>query len=155
MEPPRQKWTARAILLAGALAGAAWIASLDMGRKVSTDVLDLVPRDERSPELSMVRSLASDEDARILLLAVKVPARSGESPVEKAARRARDARLFADALAASPAIAEAMPLGDTGPRDSLAAVIFARRLELLLPSWLKAKHQRYAASGSGAPWVRG
>lgn len=48
MEPPGQKWTARAILLGFALAGSAWMLSLNLGQKVSTDVLDLVPTDERS-----------------------------------------------------------------------------------------------------------
>jgi hypothetical protein len=52
-EPPRQKWTARALLLIFALAGLAWLARLDLARKVTTDILDLVPTDERSPELAM------------------------------------------------------------------------------------------------------
>jgi predicted exporter len=150
MEPPRQKWTARAILLAGALAGFAWIASLNFERKVSTDVLDLVPSDERSPELSMVRSLAGEDEARILLLALRLPARTGETPEERAARGARAAGLLSDALSASPAVAEAMPLSDNRPRDALASTLFAKRFDLLLPGWLEMQRRRYAAEASSS-----
>jgi hypothetical protein len=150
MEPPRQKWTARAILLAGALAGFAWIASLNFERKVSTDVLDLVPSDERSPELSMVRSLAGEDEARILLLALRLPARIGETPEERAARGARAAGLLSDALSASPAVAEAMPLSDNRPRDALASTLFAKRFDLLLPGWLEMQRRRYAAEASSS-----
>jgi predicted exporter len=152
MEPPRQKWTARIILLAGAAAGLAWLGSVDLKRKITTDILDLVPADERSPELAMVRSLAAEEEARVLLLAIRVPARPGEAPQSRAARADRAAAAFSRALAASPAIAQAMPLSDTTPRDALGAAVFSHRLDLLLPGWLDERRREYAASGSAAPW---
>ncbi|MGA7726316.1 MAG: hypothetical protein WCA95_13655, partial [Opitutaceae bacterium] len=95
MEPPRQKAAARIALLVGALAGLAWLGSLNFRLKISTDVLDLVPRDERSPELSMVRGLAAEDEARILLLALKVPAIPGEPAAVRAGRAGRAAELFA------------------------------------------------------------
>ncbi|HEY5227270.1 MAG TPA: hypothetical protein VIJ19_01960, partial [Opitutaceae bacterium] len=131
-EPPRQKWTARLILFLLAAAAVAWLASLNLGRKVSTDVLDLIPTDERSPELSMVRTLAGQEEARVILLALRVAPRAGESPADNAQRSEGAAAAFARTLGGDPAIAEATPLSDAGPRDGLAAMIFARRLDLLL-----------------------
>jgi predicted exporter len=151
-EPPRQKWTARAILLAGAAAGVAWLGSLNLERKISTDVLDLVPADERSPELSMMRTLAGQEEARILLVAVSVPAQPGESADARGARGDRAAAAFSAALASSPAIAESMPLSDEKPRDALGAVIFKGRFDFLLPGWLAARRAEYDAAHATVPW---
>jgi predicted exporter len=152
MEPPRQKWTARAILLAGAAAGIAWLCSLDLERRISTDVLDLVPVDERSPELSMVRTLAGQDEARVLLLALRVPAKPGESADSRALRCDRAAEVFSGALASSPAIAQAMPLSDTRPRDALAAAVYSQRMDLLLPGWLDERRHEYDAGGAASPW---
>jgi predicted exporter len=152
MELGRQKWTARALLLAGALAGLCCLWRLDLGRRISTDILDLVPRDERSPELAIVRGLAAQDEARVLLLALSVPRGAGEDEGAYEQRGGRLAGMFARALGRSPAIAEALKLSDTGPRNDLAGAIFARRLELLLPGWLEARRRQYASSGSAAPW---
>ena len=152
MEPPRQKWIARLILLLGAAAGLAWLGSLNLQRRISTDVLDLVPTDERSPELSMVRGLADQEEARVLLFAVRVAPRDGEAPAARGARADRAAATLARLLAASPAIAQAVPLADAGPRNAMAAAIFARRLEFLLPGWLADRRQEFDAAGSPGPW---
>jgi predicted exporter len=151
-EPPRQKWIARIILLSAAVAGLACLGRLNLERRISTDVLDLVPTDERSPELSLVRSLAGQEQARVLLLALKVPATPGESPEDHARRADRSAAQFAGALAGVPAIAQAMPLSDAGPRDALGAEIYSRRFDLLLPGWLEDRQREFDASGSAAPW---
>ena len=86
MNLPRQKLLARLLLAAGALLGLAWLAHLDFAQKISTDVLDLIPRDERSPELALVRGLASDEQARVALLALRLPAAAGESEAARAKR---------------------------------------------------------------------
>jgi predicted exporter len=152
MEPPRQKWIARLILLAGAAAGVAWLGQLDLHRKISTDLLDLVPTDERSPELSLVKNLAGQEQARVLLFAVRVPSRDGESGEKRAQRADRAAALFSEALLRSPEIAEAMPLSDTKPREALAAAIYSWRLDLLLPAWIDGKRAAFDASGSSEPW---
>jgi predicted exporter len=152
MEPPRQKWIARLVLLAGAVAGLACLERLDLQRRISTDVLDLVPSDERSPELSMVRGLAAQEQARVILLALRVPAKPGESPEDRGLRADRLAGLFAGALAGSPEIAQAMALSDAKARDDLAAAIFSHRLDLLLPGWLDERRREFDASGSSAPW---
>ncbi|HLP07956.1 MAG TPA: hypothetical protein VK178_07305, partial [Opitutaceae bacterium] len=67
MEPARQKWTARAVLALGVALGLLWLARLDYDAKISTDVLDLIPGAERSPELALARSLAADRQARVAL----------------------------------------------------------------------------------------
>jgi predicted exporter len=154
MEPPRQKWTARALLLAGAAVAALSLWKLDLAKRVSTDVLDLVPSDERSPELSIVRSLAGKDEARILLLALTVPPRPGEAQAIHSARGQDAAALFSSSLAKSPAIAEALPISDPGPRDQIARVVFSERMELLLPALLEARRAEYAAQGMHGDWSR-
>lgn len=149
-EPARQKWTARALLAVGTLAGLAWLGSLNLERKISTDVLDLVPADERSPELSMVRTLAGQDEARVLLIAVRVPGKPGEAEDTRAARGDRAAAAFSEALGSSPAIAESIPLSDTGPRDALGAALFKRRFSFLLPGWLDQRRQEFEAAQAGA-----
>jgi len=149
MEPHLQKRLARIALLAGAVAGLACLGRLDLDRRISTDILDLVPRDERSPELSLVRSLAGEEQARVLLLALRAPARAGEPGTERARRLAA---LFSGALAQDPAIAQAMPLSDEGPREALAAAIYARRFDLLLPGWLAQREAEFSRGAPGKEW---
>jgi predicted exporter len=152
-EPPRQKWTARALLLVGAAAGLAWLASLNLEKKISTDVLDLVPADERSPELSMVRTLAGEDEARVLLLAIRVPAVPGEAADARGARCDRAAAAFSEALASSPAIVESMPLSDTKPRDALGAALFKGRFDFLLPGWLDDRRREFDAVRTKADTV--
>ena len=143
MGPARQKWAARAVLALGVALGLLWLARLDYAAKVSTDVLDLIPSGERSPELALARSMASERQARVALFAL-----SGPDPD----RRERATALFADTLRADPSFAEVRPMGDTGPRDALGRQLFAQRFELLLPGWLAAKEAEYAAASPTEPW---
>ena len=84
------------VLATAALLGAAWLARLDFREKISTDVLDLIPAGERTPELALVRELANTAEARVMLFALTVE--GGRSAPPEATRR------FAAALA-----------GDSGP----------------------------------------
>jgi len=152
MEPHLQKRLARIALLSGAVAGLACLGRLDLDRRISTNVLDLVPVDERSPELSLVRNLAGEEQARALLLALSVPPRAGEPGGERGRRAERAAALFSRALAADPAIAQSMPLSNEGPRETLAAAIYARRFDLLLPGWLAQRESEFGRAAPGTPW---
>jgi len=142
-EPARQKWTARALLALGVGLGLFWLLRLDYAAKISTDVLDLIPSGERSPELALARSMASERQARVALFALSGP---------DSERRERAAALFAETLRAAPAFAEVRPMGDTGPRDALGRQLFAQRFELLLPGWLAARKVEYAAAVQAAPW---
>jgi predicted exporter len=146
MTPARQKTSARVALLAAAALGSIWLARLDYSKKISTDVLDLIPAAERAPELALVRSLAGERSARIVLCAV----RGAGDP-------AAAARTFAAALKNSPAIADAVALSDPAMRNALGGALFEQRLPLLLPSQLAAQHRAFAATGRPpgefSPWL--
>jgi predicted exporter len=130
-----------ALALAAAL-GATWLLRLDFSRKISVDVLDLIPVDERSPELTLVRSLASQSEARTMLFELTGP--DGKAaPAGSAAR-------FAAELARDPAFEQAVVMGDTAPLDALGRELFNRRFALLFPIWLRERQAVYAAGG-GAP----
>ena len=140
MEPPRQKNFARALLLVFAVLGLGWLSSLDYSRKISTNVADLIPVDERSPEITLLHSLADERQARVLLFALTLPVASTSSPDAAAT-------LFTATLRHSPLFAEVVPLRDTTSRDALGRFIYDRRLDLLLPTWLADKQHAYAATG--------
>ncbi|MDF9828614.1 hypothetical protein M2447_002742, partial [Ereboglobus sp. PH5-10] len=138
-----RKTPARLLLLAGLLAGAAWLASLDFGEKFTSDILELIPPTERSPELAVVRSLANEKQARVALFALNAPS-DDET-------RARAARAFTAALLASDAFAEAEILSDSTSRNDLAKQIFTQRLDLLLPGWLAKNEIAFPGAGGGGP----
>ncbi len=138
MEPPRQKNFARIALFLFAAVCTLWLARLDYQSKISTNVIDLIPVDERAPELSLIRSLTDQQQARVLLLALS----SGdESPPAEAVA------TFADSLRRSPALAEVEVLGTSDTRDALGAFIFERRFDFLFPGWLAEKHTQFRATG--------
>jgi predicted exporter len=147
----RRRFLGWSLLGALALAGGAWLASLDYPRKISVDVLDLVPSDERSPELTLIRELASEAEARTMLL-VLTGADGAPAAAEAAVR-------FAGSLAKDPAFAQALAMNDPAPRDALGRALFERRLTLLFPAWLREREAAHAAGG-GAPagfsgWLAG
>lgn len=121
------------LLAAAALLGGAWLLQLDYERKISTDVLDLLPVDEQAPELTLVRSLASQAEARTMLFeltAAGPPAPSGA------------AMSFAAGLGREPAFDQVVVMGDTAARDAVGSELFEQRFTLLFPLWL---HERAAA----------
>ena len=146
MTPLRQKIFARATLLGAAALGLIWLAHLDYEKKISTDVLELIPSAERAPELALVRSLAGERTARVVLCAI----RGTGNP-------ATAARTFAAALKESPAIADAVALSDPAMRNALGRALFEQRLQLLLPSWLATQHRTFTATGRPpgefSPWL--
>jgi predicted exporter len=146
MQPPRQKRWARIFLATGALLGLAWLAHLDRPNKISTDVLDLLPRDERSPEIALVRSLAGEQQARVALFALKF------SAATPAAARDAATAAFTTSLSTSPAFAEVTRLDDTSARDTLGREVFERRLDLLFPGWLAARRADYDRTDQKTPW---
>jgi predicted exporter len=151
VEPLRQKIFARCALAAFALTAFTWLGRLDYANKISTNVLDLIPPAEQSPEIGVVRALAGDRQARVMLFSVRDPAAPQTPPVAAA-------RLLADELGRSPAFAEAMPLG--GGDDATLRIgrqIFDRRWVLLLPSWLGDAQREFSKTGRAArefsPWL--
>ncbi len=130
-------WSLLALLAA---VGGFWLLRLDLSTHISTDVLDLVPTGEGSPELTLVRSLASDAESRTMLIALDGP--------HGAPATAEAARLFADTLRRDPSFDQVAALGDTTGRDALGQVLFAHRLTLLFPRWLAERQRDHAAAGA-------
>src|SRR4051812_23647843 len=106
MEPPGQKRAARFALLLLTALGALWLARLDFARKISTNVLDLIPTDQRSPELSLVRSLAAEQQARVTLFALQVPTTVSAPDLKRASQ------AFVDSLRGSGLFSEVDDLSD-------------------------------------------
>jgi len=135
----RRQLSVAAVLGAAVLLGAAWLAHLDFPRKISTDVLDLLPAEEQSPELSLVRALASDAEARVMLFVLTDTA---GAPASTAA-----ARQFAAGLARQPAFAQALALDDNALQAALGEKLFEQRFTLLFPQWLQEHTTAYEAAG--------
>ena len=70
MRPTRRQFIGWGVLAAAALGGGLWLTRLDFTRAISTDVLDLIPAGERTPELVLVRALAGETEARVMLFAL-------------------------------------------------------------------------------------
>jgi predicted exporter len=138
----RRQFLGRVILALAALGGGAWLARLDYGAKISTDILDLIPRAERAPELALVRELAAEAEARAMFFVLTDRA-GAPAPPEVATR-------FAVELGRSPAFAQAQVLADATPREALGRELFARRFTLLFPGWLQDRERAYAATGGAA-----
>lgn len=130
------------ILLLVAALGGAWLLRLDYARKISTDVLDLIPADERVPELTLVRSLASQAEARTMFLVLS--GADGKAPPTAATPR------FVNGLAKDPAFEQVLFIGDTTARDALGGELFAQRFNLLFPLWLTERQSAYQATNETA-----
>ena len=135
----RPLWLARFALLLAALVGGLWLASLDYEQKISTNVLDLIPSDEREPELQMVRSLVNEQQTRLLWLVLRHP---GEPVSAEAAER------FGAVLAADPAIAEILRVDRNDAQEELGRYLFEHRLEYLLPNYLDQRLRAFDAAPS-------
>lgn len=125
-----------------AFAGGAWLANLDYAKKISSDVLDLIPVDEQAPELTLVRSLASEAEARTMFF--ELTSANGQPAPPAAAVR------FASELAREPSFDQALAMNDLAPRDALSRELFEQRFVLLFPLWLHEHAAVYAATG-GTP----
>lgn len=116
------------------------LAGLDYGRKISTNVLDLIPANERSPEIRIIRDFSKSAQTRVMLFALADSAHPDRPPVIAA-------EAFAERLRQSPEFSEVIVLNGTGTQDELGAAIFEQRFELLLPGWLGDKARAFAATG--------
>ncbi len=140
MEPPRQKFAARVILIGFVALCIAWLARLDYAQKISTNVLDLIPAAEQAPEVALVRSLAGEVQARVMLFALRDSRAPAMAPVAAA-------REFAAELERSGVFAEAMPAGDETSQTAIGREIFERRFKLLLPTWLDQRRREFTSTG--------
>lgn len=143
MKPHRQKWIARALLALGLALSLAWLGRLDFSEKISTNVLDLIPEQERSPEMSLVRAFAGECQARAVFFSLE----TGDTP-----RRSAATRAFIERLRQSPAFTEVVAMDDPTARNELGRHLFERRLDLLLPAWLARQHTTYETLSPADPW---
>ncbi len=152
MEPRGQKRFARIVLLVAAACGAGWLAQLDFATKIPTDVLELIPRNERDPELALLRSLATDQQARIALFALDVPPITNETPAALAARRAAVRAAARQALLAGGAFTDVYDPADPALREGLGRYLFENRLDLLAPDWLARRRSEYEGTDHALAW---
>lgn len=127
------------VLALAALLGGLWLLRLDYARKISTDVLDLVPSQNVAPELGLVRQLAGEAESRTMLFELTVAGRPAPAVA---------AQRFAEMLRQQPAFDQAVTLNDTAARDALGKELFAQRFALLFPRWLREHLAAHAAAGS-------
>lgn len=139
-----QKRLVRLVLLLFAAACGGWLLTLDHAQKISTNVVDLIPASEQVPELGLVRGFATNVQSRVMLFALHDRSSPARPPRPAAA-------AFARHLAASPAFAEVVVMGDADAGDSLGRAVFANRLEWLLPTWLGNRHREFAQTGATEP----
>jgi predicted exporter len=145
----QRQWSGWAALAIVAALGGLWLLRLDYSRKISSDVLDLIPADERAPELALVRSLASQAEARAMFFVLTTT--DGKPAAAGAATR------FAAELTKIPVFDQALFMGDTTARDALGHELFEQRFALLFPLWLAKEKSNYAATHGTAddfsPWL--
>jgi predicted exporter len=116
-------------------------------RRVSVDVLDLLPRDELDPTIRLARQTVSGRFGRTLLIALCDTAHPKQPPVQAAAK-------IAGRLAGDPSFAGAFTGLTPESKDRLGQWFFARRLPIRLPVWLdgmRARWQKEKGSASGDP----
>ncbi|HEY3757265.1 MAG TPA: MMPL family transporter [Opitutaceae bacterium] len=131
---------ARTILATFIAACVLWLVRLDYRQKVSTNVLDLVPAGERSPELAAVRDLADNVQARVVLFVVTDRRAGAPAPVAAA-------RILVSSLGASAAFAQVESLSGAKDEEALGRAVFAERGDLLLSTWLGDQERAFAQTG--------
>lgn len=131
-----QKHLARLVLVVFAAACGGWLLTLDHAQKISTNVVDLIPAAEQAPELGLLRRFATNVQSRVMLFALH-DRTSPDSPPRAAAE------AFARYLAASPAFAEVVVMGNSGAEDALGRAVFTNRFEWLLPTWLGQRYREF------------
>ncbi|MBA4136946.1 MAG: hypothetical protein C0518_06485 [Opitutus sp.] len=133
----RQLFGGGLLVLAALLCGA-WLLRMDRAAKISTDVLDLIPAGERSPELTLVRQLASHAEARTMLLELT----DGGKPASPAA-----VARFVATLQREPSLASVVAMDDPRLRDGVARIVHAERFSLLFPAWLEQQQKNFSTTG--------
>ena len=145
----RRRQAAAWIVLFGCFAFAGWrLAMLDYAERISTDVLDLIPGGESAPELSLVRALASEKQARVVLMAVQPGDASGRGDGDFEA----GVDAFIETLRRAPVFDEVLPLSDPDARETIGAHVFENRMELLLPQWLEERAGDGQETSRPGPW---
>lgn len=131
-------WRATGLLAALLVLGLAILFGVQQApRRISVDVLELLPRDELDPTIRLARQTVSGRFGRTELIALADPRNPAQAPVAAAA-------AIAAGLARDPAFNAAFCGLDQAAKDRLQQWFVARRLALRLPFWLDAMRARWA-----------
>lgn len=139
MDDRRLTWIARAALALFTLAGVLWLARLHGPSKIATNILELIPNDQESRELAVVRAITSSRQSRVVLIALRHD--HGQPPTDAVVER------FLVSLRGSAAFAEVLAMRDQEPRRALGKFVFERRFDLLLPAWLAERDRAFQTTG--------
>lgn len=132
------------VLLALLLAGVGVLFGVQKaGRRISTDVLELLPRDQLDSTIKLARQTVSGRFGRTLLLALVDPAHPDKPPTEAAAAMAAELR-------ASPAFDDVFTGLKSDDKERLQTWFFERRLALRLPVWLDGMRTRWTKENGAA-----
>uniref|UniRef100_UPI0040472566 MMPL family transporter n=1 Tax=Rheinheimera sp. TaxID=1869214 RepID=UPI0040472566 len=134
---------ARVILLIFVGSCAGWLLQVDYDQKITTNVIDLFPTEERSPEIGIIRDFSTSSQSRVMLFALGDHAAPSTPPQVAASE-------FAGLLRQSGLFQEINVLGASTSFDELGRSVFERRFELLFPSWLGQKSRAFAKTGKSA-----
>lgn len=119
------------LLLAICLAGAAWLGTRNLDQRLSTQVTDLLPESERDPGVRLVRSLATTEHARTLLLVVD----GLSSPSERSQANA----IVEAMLRASPLIADSWAIDAPHIPETAVETWTEQAVPWFWPQWWEAE----------------
>ncbi len=134
---PLAPWRATAVLLFLLVAGGVILFRVQNApKRISVDVLELLPRDEQDPTIRLARQTVSGRFGRTLYVALHDTAHPDKAPVEAAA-------LVAGELRANPAFADVFTGLDPAAKDRLQQWFLDRRLALRLPAWFDAMTARW------------
>ncbi len=143
---PLAPWRATLLLLALLGVGLSILfGAQHASRRVSTDVLELLPRDQLDATIKLARQTVSGRFGRTLLFSLSDPAHPDKPPTQAAAAMGAE-------LAGNPAFSGVFT-GLTGEgKDRLQRWFFDRRLALCLPGWLDGMATRWRKEkGPSAP----
>ncbi len=130
-------WRATAILLLLLVAGGAILFfGQHASRRISVDVLELLPRDEQDPTIRLARQTVAGRFGRTLYIALHDTAHPDRPPTEAAA-------LVAGELRVNPAFGDVFTGMDAAGKDRLQQWFLDRRLALRLPTWLDGMQARW------------
>ncbi len=114
-------------------------------RRISVDVLELLPRDEQDPTIRLARQTVSGRFGRTLYIALHDTAHPDKAPVEAAG-------LVAGELRGNPAFADVFTGLDAAAKEKLQQWFLDRRLALRLPGWFDGMTARWRQEkGPSAP----
>ncbi len=139
-------WRATAVLVF-LLAVGGWIlfSVQHAPRRISVDVLELLPRDEQDPIIRLARQTVSGRFGRTLYIALHDTAHPDKAPIEAAT-------LVAGELRANPAFGDVFTGLDAAAKDRLQQWFLDHRLALRLPSWFDGMTARWRKEkGLSAP----